>query len=35
MLGMAGCLTLIGILLLPPVSGRRASPIEATPAPAE
>lgn len=35
MLGTAGCLTLVGILALPPVSRRTLSPVEATPAPAE
>lgn len=35
MLGMAGCLTLIGILLLPPVTRRALPPVAATPAPAE
>ena len=35
MLGTAGCLALVGILALPPVSRRTLSPVAATPAPAE
>ena len=35
MLGTAGCLALIGILLLPPVTRRALPPVAANPAPAE